>query len=129
MSAYEVTDALVEDIKNDKHDAIILNFANPDMVGHSGMLEPTIKAIEAVDENLGRVVDLILEKGGSAIIFADHGNSETMSTPEGKPHTAHTTVPVPVIVTKKVLRCVKVVVWLTLRQQCLTCLALKNLPK
>lgn len=80
MSAYEVTDALVEDIKNDKHDAIILNFANPDMVGHSGMLEPTIKAIEAVDENLGRVVDLILEKGGSAIIFADHGNSETMST-------------------------------------------------
>lgn len=50
------------------------------MVGHSGMLEPTIKAIEAVDENLGRVVDLILEKGGSAIIFADHGNSETMST-------------------------------------------------
>ncbi|EUJ25863.1 phosphoglyceromutase [Listeria floridensis FSL S10-1187] len=101
MSAYEVTDALVEDIKNDKHDAIILNFANPDMVGHSGMLEPTIKAIEAVDENLGRVVDLILEKGGSAVIFADHGNSETMTTPEGKPHTAHTTVPVPVIVTKK----------------------------
>ncbi|WP_163655212.1 2,3-bisphosphoglycerate-independent phosphoglycerate mutase [Listeria sp. PSOL-1] len=101
MSAYEVTDALVKDIQEDKHDAIILNFANPDMVGHSGMLEPTIKAIEAVDENLGRVVDLILEKGGSAIIFADHGNSETMSTPEGKPHTAHTTVPVPVIVTKK----------------------------
>lgn len=101
MSAYEVTDALVQDIKNDKHDAIILNFANPDMVGHSGMLEPTIKAIEALDENLGRVVDLILEKGGSAVIFADHGNSETMSTPEGKPHTAHTTVPVPVIVTKK----------------------------
>ncbi len=101
MSAYEVTDALVQDIKDDKHDAIILNFANPDMVGHSGMLEPTIKAIEAVDENLGRVVDLILEKGGSAVIFADHGNSETMSTPEGKPHTAHTTVPVPVIVTKK----------------------------
>ncbi|WP_239255331.1 2,3-bisphosphoglycerate-independent phosphoglycerate mutase [Listeria ilorinensis] len=101
MSAYEVTDALVADIEADKHDAIILNFANPDMVGHSGMLEPTIKAIEAVDENLGRVVDAILEKGGSAVIFADHGNSETMSTPEGKPHTAHTTVPVPVIVTKK----------------------------
>ncbi|GEQ33351.1 2,3-bisphosphoglycerate-independent phosphoglycerate mutase [Marinilactibacillus psychrotolerans] len=100
MSAYEVTDALVEDIQNDKHDAIILNFANPDMVGHSGMLEPTIKAIEAVDENLGRVVDLILEKGGSAIIFADHGNADTELTPEGKPHTAHTTVPVPVIVTK-----------------------------
>ncbi|GEQ62324.1 2,3-bisphosphoglycerate-independent phosphoglycerate mutase [Vagococcus lutrae] len=101
MSAYEVTDALVADIEADKHDAIILNFANPDMVGHSGMLEPTIKAIEAVDENLGRVVDAILAKDGYAVIFADHGNSETMMTPEGKPHTAHTTVPVPVIVTKK----------------------------
>ncbi|AEB29123.1 phosphoglycerate mutase [Carnobacterium sp. 17-4] len=101
MSAYEVTDALVADIEADKHDAIILNFANPDMVGHSGMLEPTIKAIEAVDENLGRVVDAITAKGGYAIIFADHGNADTMMTPEGKPHTAHTTVPVPVIVTKE----------------------------
>lgn len=101
MSAYEVGDALYQSIMNDENDAIILNFANPDMVGHSGMLEPTIKAIEAVDENLGKVVDAILEKGGSAIIFADHGNSETMLTPEGTPHTAHTTVPVPVIVTKK----------------------------
>lgn len=101
MSAYEVTDALVADIEADKHDAIILNFANPDMVGHSGMVEPTIKAIEAVDENLGRVVDALIAKGGYAIIFADHGNSETMTTPEGNPHTAHTTVPGPVIVTKK----------------------------
>ncbi|MGB3159898.1 2,3-bisphosphoglycerate-independent phosphoglycerate mutase [Carnobacterium sp.] len=101
MSAYEVTDALVADIEADKSDAIILNFANPDMVGHSGMLEPTIKAIEAVDENLGRVVDAIVAKGGYAIIFADHGNADTMLTPEGNPHTAHTTVPVPVIVTKK----------------------------
>lgn len=101
MSAYEVTDALVADIEADKHDAIILNFANPDMVGHSGMLEPTIKAIEAVDENLGRVIDAITAKGGYAIIFADHGNADTMTTPEGKPHTAHTTVPVPVIVTKE----------------------------
>lgn len=100
MSAYEVTDALVADIEADKSDAIILNFANPDMVGHSGMLEPTIKAIEAVDENLGRVVDAIIAKGGYAIIFADHGNADTMITPEGNPHTAHTTVPVPVIVTK-----------------------------
>lgn len=101
MSAYEVADSLVADLEEDKFDAIILNFANPDMVGHSGMLEPTIKAIEAVDENLGRVVDKILEKDGYAIILADHGNADTMSTPEGKPHTAHTTVPVPVIVTKK----------------------------
>ncbi|GEK91791.1 2,3-bisphosphoglycerate-independent phosphoglycerate mutase [Alkalibacterium kapii] len=101
MSAYEVTDALLADVRDDKHDAIILNYANPDMVGHSGMLEPTIKAIEAVDENLGSFVDLIHEKGGSAIIFADHGNADTELTPEGEPHTAHTTVPVPVIVTKK----------------------------
>lgn len=101
MSAYEVGDSLVEDIQADKHDAIILNFANPDMVGHSGKLEPTIKAVEAVDENLGRVVDAILEKDGHAIIFADHGNADTLATPEGNPHTAHTTVPVPVIVTKK----------------------------
>lgn len=101
MSAYEVADSLVTDIKADKHDAIILNFANPDMVGHSGKLEPTIKACEAVDVNLGRVVDAILEKDGHAIIFADHGNADTEMTPDGQPHTAHTTVPVPVIVTKK----------------------------
>jgi 2,3-bisphosphoglycerate-independent phosphoglycerate mutase len=101
MSAYEVTDALVADIEADGHDAILLNFANPDMVGHSGMLEPTIKAIEAVDECLGRVVDAILAKGGTAIITADHGNSDEVVTLEGQPMTAHTTNPVPVIVTKK----------------------------
>ncbi len=101
MSAYEVADALIEGIEDDRYDAILLNFANPDMVGHSGMLEPTIKAVEATDENLGRVVDKILEKDGYAIIFADHGNAETILTEDGKPHTAHTTVPVPVIVTKK----------------------------
>ncbi|WP_332699812.1 alkaline phosphatase family protein, partial [Halalkalibacter lacteus] len=64
MSAYEVTDALLNEIRADKHDMIILNFANPDMVGHSGKVEPTIKAIEAVDECLGKIVDLIEEKGG-----------------------------------------------------------------
>ena len=71
------------------------------MVGHSGMLEPTIKAIEAVDECLGKVVDAILEKGGTAIITADHGNADEVVTLEGEPMTAHTTNPVPVIVTKK----------------------------
>ena len=100
MSAYEVTDALVDQIENDRFDAIILNFANPDMVGHSGMLEPTVKAIETVDECLGKVVDLILSKGGAAIITADHGNADEVVTLEGKPMTAHTTNPVPVIVTK-----------------------------
>ncbi|WP_144461291.1 2,3-bisphosphoglycerate-independent phosphoglycerate mutase [Siminovitchia fortis] len=104
MSAYEVTDALCAEIQDDRFDAIILNFANPDMVGHSGMLQPTIDAIEAVDECLGRVVDLILEKGGTAIITADHGNSDEVVTPEGAPMTAHTTNPVPVIVTKQGIR-------------------------
>lgn len=101
MSAYEVAEALVNRIDEDAYDAIILNFANPDMVGHSGMLEPTIKAVEATDENLGRVVDKILEKDGYAIIFADHGNADTVVNDDGTSHTAHTTVPVPVIVTKK----------------------------
>lgn len=101
MSAYEVADALVEKIEEDAYDAIILNFANPDMVGHSGKLEPTIKAVEATDENLGRVVDAILAKDGKAIIFADHGNADTVINDDGSSHTAHTTVPVPVIVTEK----------------------------
>ena len=101
MSAYEVKDALVEKINSDTIDAIILNFANPDMVGHSGMLEPTVKAIEAVDECLGEVVDAILAKDGYAIITADHGNSDEVIDVEGNPMTAHTTNPVPVIVTKK----------------------------
>lgn len=101
MSAYEVTDALLAEIEGDRQDAIILNFANPDMVGHSGLLEPTIKAIETVDECLGRVVDLILAKGGTAIITADHGNADEVVTVDGNPMTAHTTNPVPVIVTKE----------------------------
>ncbi|WP_146547583.1 2,3-bisphosphoglycerate-independent phosphoglycerate mutase [Rummeliibacillus suwonensis] len=101
MSAYEVTDALLEAIAADRFDGIILNFANPDMVGHSGMLEPTIKAIEAVDECLGKVVDALLAKGGAAIITADHGNSDEVVTLDGQPMTAHTTNPVPVIITKE----------------------------
>lgn len=101
MSAYEVTDALLKEIQADKFDAIILNFANADMVGHSGKLEPTIKAVETVDECLGKVIDLILEKGGSAIITADHGNAEEVITLEGNPMTSHTTNIVPVIVTKQ----------------------------
>ncbi|MEK4871217.1 2,3-bisphosphoglycerate-independent phosphoglycerate mutase [Niallia sp. FSL W8-1348] len=101
MSAYEVTDALLKEIEADNFDAIILNFANPDMVGHSGMLEPTIKAIETVDECLGKIITLIEQKGGKAIITADHGNSDEVVTLDGTPMTAHTTNPVPVIVTDK----------------------------
>ena len=101
MSAYEVRDALLSELDKGDLDLIILNFANPDMVGHSGMLEPTIKAIEAVDECLGAVVDKILSMDGHAIITADHGNSDEVITLDDKPMTAHTTNPVPVIVTKK----------------------------
>lgn len=103
MSAYEVTDALLSELDSDtdRPNAILLNFANPDMVGHSGKLEPTIKAIEAVDECLGKIVDKMVELGGNAIITADHGNSDEVITPEGDPMTAHTTNPVPVIVTKE----------------------------
>jgi 2,3-bisphosphoglycerate-independent phosphoglycerate mutase len=99
MSAYEVADACVKEIESDQFDAIILNFANPDMVGHSGMLEPTIKAVEATDECLGKVVDAILAKGGVAIILADHGNADMVFDENGRPFTAHTTNPVPFIVT------------------------------
>ncbi|UPQ85820.1 2,3-bisphosphoglycerate-independent phosphoglycerate mutase [Ignavigranum ruoffiae] len=101
MSAYEVKDALVAKINEDVIDGIILNFANPDMVGHSGMLEPTVKAIEAVDECLGEIVDLILAKGGAAIITADHGNADEVIDLQGHPMTAHTTNPVPIIITKQ----------------------------
>lgn len=101
MSAYEVTDALLKELDEGNQNAIILNFANPDMVGHSGMLEPTIKAIEAVDECLGKIVDKIIELGGDAIITADHGNSDEVITEDDKPMTAHTTNPVPVIVTRE----------------------------
>ncbi len=101
MSAYEVTDALLEELDKKELNAIILNFANPDMVGHSGLLAPTVKAIEVVDECLGKIVDKILFLGGEVIITADHGNADEVITPDGKPMTAHTTNPVPVIVTKE----------------------------
>lgn len=98
MSAYEVTDQL-NDALDGNLDMVILNFANPDMVGHSGMLEPTVKALEAVDECLGKVVDKIIALGGTAIITADHGNADEVLTVDGEPMTAHTVNPVPVIVT------------------------------
>ncbi len=101
MSAYELTDELLKELDKQEHEAIILNFANPDMVGHSGMLNPTVKAIEAVDECLGKIVDKIHSLGGHAIITADHGNSDEVTTLEGRPMTAHTTNPVPLIVTKE----------------------------
>jgi 2,3-bisphosphoglycerate-independent phosphoglycerate mutase len=104
MSAYEVAEACVQEIESGEHDAIILNFANPDMVGHSGMLEPTIRAVEATDECLGKVVEAVLARGGVAVITADHGNADQMRDEFGRPHTAHTTNPVPFIITRKGLK-------------------------
>ena len=99
MSAYEVTDKVVEAINSDKYDVIILNYANCDMVGHTGVMEAAIKAVEAVDTCVGRMVDLIVSKGGKAIITADHGNADQMINYEtGEPFTPHTTNPVPCIV-------------------------------
>jgi 2,3-bisphosphoglycerate-independent phosphoglycerate mutase len=101
MSAYEVTEACVKEIETGELSAVILNFANCDMVGHTGNIEAVIKAVEAVDYGLGKVVDAVLAQGGTAIITADHGNAEKLLDDEGKPFTAHTTNPVPVIITKE----------------------------
>jgi 2,3-bisphosphoglycerate-independent phosphoglycerate mutase len=101
MSAYEVAEAAVKEIEAERQDVIILNFANPDMVGHSGLLEPTVKAIEATDDCLGKVVEAVLAKGGVVCITADHGNADLVTNPDGTRNTAHTTNPVPFIVTDK----------------------------
>lgn len=98
MSAYEVTEELIKRIDSDKYDMIILNYANPDMVGHTGVIPAAVKAVETVDECLGKVADKILEKDGSLFITADHGNAETMiDFSTGNPFTAHTTDPVPFV--------------------------------
>ena len=102
MSAYEVTDKVVEAIESQKYDTIILNYANPDMVGHTGNLEAAIKAIETVDTCVGRVVEALEKVEGVALITADHGNSEQMiDYKTGEPHTAHTTNDVPLILVGK----------------------------
>ena len=98
MSAFELTDELVKRIDEDKYDMIILNYANPDMVGHTGVVEAAIKAVEAVDTCLGKVVEKVLEKEGTVFITADHGNAEVMINPEtGNPFTAHTSNLVPLL--------------------------------
>ena len=98
MSAPELTDELIKRLDSDKYDMIILNYANPDMVGHTGVMEAAKAAVEAVDTCLGRVVDKVLELDGTVFITADHGNAETMIDAEtGNPFTAHTTDPVPFV--------------------------------
>lgn len=95
MSAYEVADKCAEAIKSGKYDVIVLNFANCDMVGHTGVFDAAVKAVEAVDACVGKVTDAIAEMGGVSLITADHGNADKMFEDDGSPFTAHTTNPVP----------------------------------
>jgi 2,3-bisphosphoglycerate-independent phosphoglycerate mutase len=98
MSAYEVADVLLERLDSDKYDVIVTNFANPDMVGHTGILDAAVKAAEAVDECVGKVLEKVKSMGGAAIVTADHGNFEKMAEGNDKPHTAHTVGDVPLII-------------------------------
>lgn len=97
MSACEVADEAVRHIESGEYDVMILNFANPDMVGHTGVLEAAVKAVTTVDSCVAKIINAILKAGGEAIVTADHGNSEKMTDENGGPFTAHTTNPVPLI--------------------------------
>ena len=99
MSAYEVCDVVMERLESNKYDVIIINFANPDMVGHTGILEAAVKAAQTVDACVGRILDKVRSMGGSAIITADHGNFERMAeiNDPTRPHTAHTVGDVPLV--------------------------------
>lgn len=107
MSAFELRDALVDDLKKGEADFVCLNFANGDMVGHTGMMDAAIKACEAVDTCVKDVIETGLENGYTTLLIADHGNCETMMNPDGSPHTAHTTNPVPVILVDNDLKEIK----------------------
>jgi 2,3-bisphosphoglycerate-independent phosphoglycerate mutase len=98
MSAAGIADAVIKAIGDPAFDLVVVNFANADMVGHSGKLEPTIQGVETIDACLGRIYQTLKQRGGSMLITADHGNAELMIDPgSGGPHTSHTTNPVPVI--------------------------------
>ena len=101
MSAYDIRDAIIPELKKGEADFVCLNFANPDMVGHTGVMEAAIKACETVDECAKDVITAGLENGYSTIVIADHGNCDTMINPDGSPNTAHTTNPVPLILVDK----------------------------
>ncbi len=107
MSAYELRDALIPELQKGEVDFVCLNFANGDMVGHTGVMEAAIKACEAVDACVKDVVTTALANGYTTLLIADHGNCETMINPDGSPNTAHTTNPVPVILIDKELKTIK----------------------
>ena len=101
MSAARVAEEFDRALADDGYGFAIVNFANPDMVGHTGSIPAAVKAVEATDEALGRVLEAVEREGGIALVTADHGNAEEMLTAEGKPQTAHTTNPVPLVVTDR----------------------------
>jgi len=107
MSAFELTDALVSDLEKETADFVCLNFANGDMVGHTGSMPAAIKACEAVDTCVEKVITTGLKHGYTTLVIADHGNCETMINPDGSPHTAHTTNPVPLILVDPNLKEIK----------------------
>jgi 2,3-bisphosphoglycerate-independent phosphoglycerate mutase len=107
MSAFDIRDAIIPELKKGEVDFVCLNFANGDMVGHTGVMEAAIKACEAVDECVKDVVTAAVENDYTVLIIADHGNCETMKNPDGSPHTAHTTNPVPFILVDKDLKTIK----------------------
>lgn len=107
MSAFEIRDKIMPEIEQETADFICLNFANPDMVGHTGDLNAAIKACETVDSCVAQIVPLALDHGYSTLIIADHGNSETMINPDGSPNTAHTTNPVPLILVDKNIKYIR----------------------
>lgn len=107
MSAYELKEALCADLEKEEADFVCLNFANGDMVGHTGVMEAAIKACEAVDACAKAVIETGLKHGYSTLLIADHGNCETMMNPDGSPHTAHTTNPVPMILIDKDIKNIK----------------------
>ena len=99
MSAEGVADHVVAGLADDRYGFCLVNFANPDMVGHTGVIPAAIEAVETVDRCLARVVEAVAARAGVCLVTADHGNAETMLNADGSPHTAHTTNPVPLIVT------------------------------
>jgi 2,3-bisphosphoglycerate-independent phosphoglycerate mutase len=128
MSAWEVTSRVLEEIKRDYYDVIIMNYANPDMVGHTGVLDAAVKAVKTVDECLSRVVNMVLDKGGCVLITADHGNCEMMVSPDGSPFTAHTTDEVPFILVGNQFRNQTLRNKCSLRDIAPTILALLDIP-
>jgi 2,3-bisphosphoglycerate-independent phosphoglycerate mutase len=104
MSAYEIRDAIIPELKKGDVDFVCLNFANPDMVGHTGDMKAAIKACETVDSCAQSVISTALENGYTTLVIADHGNCDTMVNPDGSPNTAHTTNPVPLILVDRDLK-------------------------